>query len=87
MRQEEVLNLLKEQKLSGKSIAEFSRERGIPVHFLYGVKNRRVCKAEGDFVRVGLSREPVRITVSELIKVEVPVDRLREVLMTLGVKL
>ena len=83
--QEERERLISEQKRSGLTIAEFSRERGIPAHRLYGRRKREGKEdRSGRFVRVGKGTE-VTVIVSESLKVEVPVERLREVLEILGV--
>ena len=80
--------LYKELKQSGKSIAEFSRERNIPLHRLYELSStaKKRSEASGNFVRVGASNN-IKVHVSESVYLEVPVESLREVLGTLGVSL
>ena len=80
--------LYKELKQSGKSIAEFSRERNIPLHRLYELSStaKRGSVASGKFVRVGAGKT-IKIHVSESIYLEVSVESVREVLSTLGVSL
>jgi hypothetical protein len=80
--------LSRELKQSGQSIAEFGREKNIPLHRLYelssAAKKRtgKRCK----FVRVSGGTN-VRIYVNESVQLEVPVESLREVLCALGVSL
>jgi len=74
--------LLKELRASGKTIADFSRERGIAVHRMYGITKR--AKPRDNFVRVGISPS-IKIVLSESIKIEVPVEQLKEILSVLGV--
>lgn len=78
--------LYSELKSSGKTVAEFSRERGIPVSRMYELSRRKGSKkgAVGNFVRVG--KAPlITVIVSEAVRLEVPLESLREVLVAIGV--
>jgi transposase-like protein len=82
--------LLKELKNSGQSVSEFSQEHGIPTTRLYGLTRRereRQRKPEGNFVRVIPPAQKVQIVVGENIRLEVPVEQLREVITALGIAL
>ena len=84
--QEEKARLLKELQSSGLTVSEFSRERGIPASRLYGLtRRRRARRSEGSFVRISPSKETVRLVISDKIRIEIPIDRLREVITALGV--
>ena len=58
--------LYKELKQSGKSIAEFGRERGIPLHRLYELSSAGKKRTEpaGKFVRVGTGGSKRSIVLS-----------------------
>ena len=86
---EEERALLRAQEQSGKTIAAFSRERGIPEHQMYAMRKRAARSASGEgrgFVRVG-GTSRISIQVSEGIKLEVAMEDLVTVLRMLGVKL
>jgi transposase-like protein len=84
--QEEKTRLLKELESSGLTVSEFSRERGIPASRLYGLTRRgRARRSEGSFVRISPPRERVQLVISEKLRVEIPINHLREVITALGV--
>lgn len=84
--QEENAILLKELQSSGLTVSEFSRERGIPASRVYGLtRRRRARRSEGSFVRISPSRETVQVVISAKIRIEIPIDQLREVITALGV--
>ena len=80
--------LYRELKKSGQSIAEFGRERNIPLHRLYELSSaaKKKTAKSGNFVRVG-GGTSVRIHINESVQLEVPVESLREVFCALGVSL
>lgn len=82
----EKAELLREIKSSGQTVSEFSRERAIPATTLNSLM-RRERKVEGCFVRVGAPARTVKIVISENIRLEVPVEQLRDVITALGVTL
>lgn len=76
--------LLSELKASGKSIASFSRERGIPVHRLYGMtKGANKSQSTEGFVRVDRGAL-LSVLISERVRIEVPIAMLSEVLSIVG---
>lgn len=80
--------LLEELKRSGKSIAAFSKERGISVHRLYAMnksEKKKQAEKESGFVRIGGSAIAT-VVVDDRIKIEVAVGDLNEVLAVLGVR-
>lgn len=80
--------LLKELRSSGLTVSEFSRVRGVPTTKLYSLTRReRERRPEGNFVRVNPPAQKVQVVVGENIRLEVPVEQLREVITALGVAL
>jgi len=66
----EIVKLVKEQELSGQSIAEFCRQRGLERKQFYGLR-QRVIAGEKQFVRVSGSRKvELELSGGAVIRVE-----------------
>ena len=74
--------LLAALKASRKTVAEFSRERGISPHRLYDLKRverEKKSNSSGAFVLVG-GTSKATVIVSEKVKIEIGIEQLSEVL-------
>ena len=77
--------LLAEQAASGKSIASFSRERGLDPQVLYEFRKRRNKSGTGSFARVQTG-VTVQIELGSGIRITAPLESLAAVLKELAAR-